>query len=74
LETRLADLEGGDAGGVFNPDAGARPGEQIGMCLLGMAVPSGDVFRVKLGGGVVGRGGNAGNVCACSTMVAMVVV
>lgn len=49
---------------------GAFPGEQTGICLLGIAdgVPLIDVFKVMCGGGVVGRLGRAG---ACSTMVAM---
>ena len=45
---------GGEAGGVLRPVAGLAPGEQTGMCLLGMAagVPRADVLRVRCGGGV----------------------
>jgi len=39
---------------VLRPVVGLGPGEQIGMCLLGIAagVPLEDVLRVRCGGGV----------------------
>ena len=39
---------------MLSPVTGLGPGEQTGMCLLGMAagVPLDDVLRVRCGGGV----------------------
>ena len=62
---------GGEAGGVLRPVTGLGPGEQTGMCLLGMAVgvPLEDVFRVRCGGGVDVRLVIAG---ALATIVAII--
>ena len=59
---------GGDAGGV----AGRPPGEQTGMCLLGMAagVPRDEVLSERCGGGVAERPGMGGNLATAAAMVA----
>jgi len=56
---------------VLRPVAGLGPGEQTGMCLLGMAagVPLADVLRVRCGGGVDVRLVIAG---ALATIVAII--
>lgn len=67
---RTAFADGGEDGGVTRPWFGLGPGEHIGRCLFGMAagVPRDEVLRVRCGGGVFGRSGNAG---ALATIVAI---
>ena len=59
---RTAFAVGGEDGGVTRPCEGLGPGEHTGRCLFGIAagVPRVEVFRVRCGGGVFGRSGNAG--------------
>jgi hypothetical protein len=68
VSTRLS-CRGGDAGGV----AGRPPGEQNGMCLLGIApgVPRVDVLSDRCGGGVGDRVGTGSALATAAAMLAV---